>query len=240
MTETFKPHQPMYLQLRELIRTKIEEGEYQPYDSIPSENELAAEFNTTRPTVRNAVDALVEEGLLRRVQGKGVYVVDRSQELVESQKVRGFREGISAQNAVPTVKILSKNRRPAGEYYARLFSIQADDMVLVARRLNYVNNVPISIERTVIPLPIFPEIEKIDIALFSLYDAYALFGHPIAQAVERLDMVRLTARDARFLEMKENQPVMVYDCISYDEMGAAMEHSRMLRRGDRASYAVAY
>ena len=72
---------PIYLQLRELIRNKIEEGEYMPGTAIPSENKLAETFGLNRLTIRNAVDALVNEGLLRRVQGKGVFVVGKKNEI---------------------------------------------------------------------------------------------------------------------------------------------------------------
>ena len=72
---------PIYLQLREIIRNKIEDGEYMPGTAIPSENSLAQTFGINRITIRNAVDALVHEGLLRRVQGKGVFVVGKKSEL---------------------------------------------------------------------------------------------------------------------------------------------------------------
>ena len=61
---------PIYLQLREIIRNRIEEGEYLPGTAIPSENKLAETYGINRLTVRNAVDTLVNEGILRRVQGK--------------------------------------------------------------------------------------------------------------------------------------------------------------------------
>ena len=66
---------PIYLQLREVVRSKIEDGEYAPGTAIPSENLLASTYSINRLTVRSAIDALVNEGLLKRVQGKGVYVV---------------------------------------------------------------------------------------------------------------------------------------------------------------------
>ena len=72
---------PIYLQLREIIRNKIDDGEYMPGTAIPSENKLAETFGINRITIRNAVDALVNEGLLRRVQGKGVFVVGKKNEL---------------------------------------------------------------------------------------------------------------------------------------------------------------
>ena len=73
---------PIYLQLREIIRNRIEEGEYLPGTAIPSENKLAETYGINRLTVRNAVDTLVNEGVLQRVQGKGVFVVgDKYEEL---------------------------------------------------------------------------------------------------------------------------------------------------------------
>lgn len=66
---------PIYLQLREIIRNRIEEGEYLPGTAIPSENKLAETYGINRLTVRNAVDTLVNEGVLQRVQGKGVLLL---------------------------------------------------------------------------------------------------------------------------------------------------------------------
>ena len=66
---------PVSLQLREIIRAQIEEGIYPPGTAIPPENELAAQYDVNRLTVRTAIEALVYEGLLKRVQGKGVYVL---------------------------------------------------------------------------------------------------------------------------------------------------------------------
>ena len=63
---------PIYLQLREIIRNRIEEGEYLPGTAIPSENKLAETYGINRLTVRNAVDTLVNEGILStcsRVKG---------------------------------------------------------------------------------------------------------------------------------------------------------------------------
>ena len=65
---------PLYIQLREVIRSKIEDGEYLPGTAIPSENQLAETYGLNRLSVRSAVEALENEGLLKSVQGKGVFV----------------------------------------------------------------------------------------------------------------------------------------------------------------------
>lgn len=62
---------PLYIQLREVIRSKIEE-EYLPGTAIPSENQLMETYGLNRVSVRSALAALEFEGLLKSVQGKGV------------------------------------------------------------------------------------------------------------------------------------------------------------------------
>lgn len=65
---------PLYIQLREVIRNKIEDGEYPVGTAIPSESQLAETYNLNPLSVRSALSALKYEGLLRSVQGKGVFV----------------------------------------------------------------------------------------------------------------------------------------------------------------------
>jgi len=65
---------PRYVHISQQLRGMILEGTYGPGDAIPSEAELMAKFGTARGTVRQAVDVLVSEGLVRRQHGKGTFV----------------------------------------------------------------------------------------------------------------------------------------------------------------------
>lgn len=65
---------PLYIQLREVIRSKIEEEEYLPGTAIPSENQLMETYGLNRVSVRSALAALEFEGLLKSVKGKGAFV----------------------------------------------------------------------------------------------------------------------------------------------------------------------
>ena len=113
---------PIYLQLREIIRNRIEEGEYLPGTAIPSENKLAETYGINRLTVRNAVDALVNEGILRRVQGKGVFVVgDKYEENLDEHG--GFVNVMSSGTKRVSIKEQAKIYRPAGNKYANYFNI---------------------------------------------------------------------------------------------------------------------
>ena len=75
---------PLYIQLREVIRSKIEE-EYLPGTAIPSENQLMETYGLNRVSVRSALAALEFEGLLKSVQGKGVFVAGpKAKRIMES------------------------------------------------------------------------------------------------------------------------------------------------------------
>ncbi|WP_130812450.1 GntR family transcriptional regulator [Olsenella sp. Marseille-P4559] len=230
--------EPKYLQLREIVRSDIEDGVYAEGTCIPSENELSHVYGVTRMTVRNAIDALVVEGLLKRIQGKGVFVMGCHKSLGDD--ARGFRAEVSDLGLVPTVRVISKMRRPTGDLYASLFRVDPADEVYAIRRVNSVDGQPVSIERTVIPMELFPKIDEIDISVYSLYDAYRIYGHEVAYSAERLDIAYLSNRDARLLAVEPSFPVMVHDCVSYDGEGNALEHARSLRRGDLSSFTVAH
>ncbi|MFK8251342.1 GntR family transcriptional regulator [Ancylobacter terrae] len=65
---------PRYLQIAGVIRRRIEDGVWSPNEKISTLQELEAEFQVARVTVRQAVEVLQGEGLVRRIQGKGTFV----------------------------------------------------------------------------------------------------------------------------------------------------------------------
>lgn len=226
-----------YLEVRREIERRIASGDYAAGAALPSENELAAEFSTTRMTVRNAMDALVGDGTVRRIKGKGSYVNDAG---IRASRPIGFREMVRNANAEPSVRILSKCLREAGPLYARVFGIAPDDLLFHVRRLNCADGVPVSIERTVIPLALFPDIEQRDVAAFSLYETYAMYGHEVVAAREVLGVTRLGRRDANLLQVEVGHPVMTLDTLSVDAQGQPVECVAALTIGDRSAYSYLY
>lgn len=228
---------PIYLQLREVVRNKIEEGEYPPGMAIPSENELSEMYGVNRLTVRNAVEALVSEGLLKRIQGKGVFVVgDRMERDLDS--LSGFRQTIHERDAEPGTKILAKMRRKAGKKYAHIFAISEDDDIFYIRRLNSANGEPVSVEHTYVPATKVPKLDGIDLGVFSLYEVYGFYGVSPVRAYQTLDLASLEARDARMLGVEPGQAVLLFTCYTYDKTDSVIEYTRGYTRGDKCSFTV--
>lgn len=65
---------PLYKQIKEYVLNHLEQSVWQANDKIPSENELAGQFKVSRITIKNALQELIEEGLIYRIQGKGTFV----------------------------------------------------------------------------------------------------------------------------------------------------------------------
>jgi DNA-binding GntR family transcriptional regulator len=65
---------PLWKQVADIIRGQIKSGELAPGRRVPSENDLTQQYGIARGTAKKALDSLVHEGLVRRVQGKGTFV----------------------------------------------------------------------------------------------------------------------------------------------------------------------
>lgn len=228
---------PFYMQLREIVRCKIETGEYAPCTALPSENELADEYATNRQTVRNAIDTLVNEGLLRRVAGKGVYVLGKKMDR-DLEVLQGFTQTMLDRNVTPSIKVVKKITRPAGDKYAMMFGIKPEEEIFYIKRLCSGNGEPVSLEEIYVPKNLVPKIGGIDLSVFSLYEVYELYGINLDRAYQTLDLVHLEQNDARMLDMDAALPVMLFECTSYDDRGRIIEFSRSYTRGDRGRFGV--
>ncbi|MBC8585271.1 GntR family transcriptional regulator [Youxingia wuxianensis] len=237
-TEQISYRSPIYLQLREVIRAQIEEGEYPPGTSIPSENELAATYGINRLTVRNAISTLVSEGLLKRVQGKGVYVIGPKNPR-ELEAVGGFTPVTQGGNAYET-RILIKTVRPAREKYASIFGLFPEEEIYYIRRLTKLDGEPVFLEDAYIPKKVLPNLEDIDLKVFSPYEAFEYYGVRLMRTYQTLDITTLDPREGKMLGVAPQQSVMLFECTSYDQDDRAIEFTRTYVRGDRCSFVVHY
>ena len=141
---------PLYIQLREVIRNKIEDGEYPAGTAIPSESQLAETYGLNPLSVRSALSALKYEGLLRSVQGKGVFVNGPKAER-DLDTLGGYRQTMDERSIEAHTRVLIKALRKAGPYYARLLDLKEEDDVWFTRRIDYMNGEPVALEEIYIP-----------------------------------------------------------------------------------------
>ena len=238
-TNTVDYRSPVYLQMRELIRSRIAEGIYQPGGSIPSENELAAEFEINRLTVRSAVDILVKEGLLKRVQGKGVYVTGGKIEQ-DVGDLKGFTSTLQESRRKSGKKILARRVRPAGIKYASMFGIDPGDPVYYIRRLCSADGEPVSLEEIYIPQAAAPRLDGVDLSVFSLREAFQLLNVELKSGFQTLDITRIGTQEARILDTEDNRNVFLVRYTSTNSQDQVVEYGKCYIRGDKFSFRVDY
>lgn len=230
---------PIYLQLREVVRNKIEEGEYLPGTAIPSENALAEMYGINRLTVRNAIDALVYEGMLIRVQGKGVFVVGDKVER-DLDTLGGFTQTMKDKHKAPKVKVLNKSIRKAGDKFSLLFHIDPEEDIYYVKRICYADEEPFSLEEIFIPHHVVPKLDGIDLSIFTIYEVYDFYGIKLKEAYQTLDIAKLNQKDARMLGIDASLPVFLFECTSYDEKNHVIEFARTYTRGDKCDFTVRF
>lgn len=232
-------HSPLYLQLREVIRSKIESGEYLPGTPIPSENALAETYGIHRLSVRSAISALIYEGLLKSVQGKGVYVTSRKDER-DLETIGGFKQTMEQLGHKSSAKILIKATREAGPYYASLLKIDPHDSVYFIKRVLCSDGEPYSLEELYIPTTVLENLPQVDLNVFSMYQIYEFYGIRISRVWERLELEELDPMEARLLDIDSSFAVMKFQGLSYDQHGRIVEYARTYTRGDKCNFSVHY
>ena len=125
-----RPRALKHVQVREHVRSLIEQQP--PGSAAPSERELVARFGVARMTVRQALDALVAEGLLERIPGRGTFVAQPRQ---AAGRLTSFTEEIRRRGMLPESQTLLARVEQAGPGVARALDISPGDPVLHWRRL---------------------------------------------------------------------------------------------------------
>ncbi len=138
---------PLYLQLYDTIKSKIDSGEYKVGEKIPSEAQLSENYGISRITVRSALEQLVNENILVKKHGKGTYV--SMPVYVEStlNEVRGsFTKSCIKMGKVPKTSLLSVQRKRAGKYISKQLGVNEDDLIIVIKRVRCIDDIPSVLE----------------------------------------------------------------------------------------------
>lgn len=238
MEDKIDYRQPVYLQLREIVRNRIEEGEYLPGTAIPSENTLATTYGINRLTVRNAVDALVHEGVLQRVQGKGVFVVGhRYEEQLDSSG--GFVEEMNtAGSKRSSVKELVKMLRPAGNKYANYFDMDPNGLIVYAKNFITNNNDPLTIQEIFVPQDVLPEMETVNSSVFTLREIFSFYGIRLGSLQQTMEVVNEQPKIQKLLDVPEGVAIVELTCEYRDNNGRIIAMTKSYIRSDKCTFRI--
>lgn len=228
-------HIPIYIQIEEIIKQRIYLEEYGIGESIPSERELSIQFDVSRMTVRQAITNLVNSGLLYREKGRGTYVANPKLE----QPLMGltsFTEDMRARGMEPSSKVLRFEKIVPPIDIAGDLLLERDEEVFFVVRIRYANAKPMAIERTYIPVKVYPDLDekKVMGSLYALIEAR--FHQKIGNAIQQMEAAIVAKEDCRYLQIGTAAPVLIIKRISYLSDGIPFELVRSTYRADRYKF----
>ena len=216
MNALSKNDQPLFKQIIASINEGIESGAYARGSAIPSEPELCRVFNTTRMTVRRAIDALVNEGKLYRVQGKGTFASHI--ELQKTYQKHGFTSNMISLGIHPSSKVLSMGVCDPDDAIKASLEVEPGEPLFCLKRIRMADLEPIAIERVWISLKRFPKLPDYDYSETSLYEVLRVeYGLEAGYSRQKLNAVMVEGEDAQILFGAKKGVAMRMRNVDYDK-----------------------
>ncbi len=230
-----QPRPPMYFRIQQAILDQIQSGQLQPGVLLPSETDLARQYQVSRITAKRALDELVRQGRAFRQQGRGTFVAQAR--IREISGFRSYSEDIRSRGFNPSSRVLDfREVEPEASIRARLHLPEGDHAFLL-KRLRLADQEPVAVETAYLPCHLCPGLLQEDLGSQSLYklltEKYNLLP---SWADAEIEAIVPTAEDARLLTLKAGMPVLVAHRVTYTGDYDVIESVDSVYRGDRFTF----
>ena len=233
---------PLYVQLEQVIKSKIMTGELPPGERIPTEKELAQTYQVSSITARQAVLNLVQEGLLLRKQGKGTYVQESVANVknIMTLNVRGglndvVPEGLTKQK----VEVLGMQLLASPKRVSQALALGGSREVMQIRRRRIDNGVIVSYVKNYLPAEIGSQISKEDLlSLTMLQILRGKVGLPLERGVQYIEAVIADYEIASALSISIASPVLYLETIIFAEGDKPVDFVQTFYRSDQFKYTL--
>jgi DNA-binding GntR family transcriptional regulator len=220
---------PLYFQVSRGIEEAVDQGVLTPGERLPNEIEFAESLAISRPTMRRALEDLVEKGLLTRKQGVGTRIANA--QVRRRVALTSLHEDLAAAGRRPQTHVLRLEPAHIDRHAARALGIAGDVPLLYCERLRLADGQPLAILRNWLP-PQFNGITRADLESAGLYRLMGQRnGRPVV-AKQRITARSCGAAEARLLAVKRNAALISMERTAFDSTGQAVEYADNLYRAD--------
>jgi DNA-binding GntR family transcriptional regulator len=199
---------PQYRRLYEILRKHISDGVYREGDLLPSENELCQLYGMTRPTVRQALGDLANDGYIIKHQGKGsiVHLLPRE---IGILSVSGTTSAVGDRKLKTTIIVKPVLMKWPVDFMFPLSDLEKESGCIYMERVRYLDDIPIFYDISFIANINLPRITSRQFENRSLFqvlrDKYMV---EIKGGEQRIKAIPATGKISRFLHLKKDQPVL--------------------------------
>jgi GntR family transcriptional regulator len=223
---------PLYTQIQDRLFEQIRGGELSPGERVPSELELAEQFNVSRMTARKALDGLVSRGLLFRHQGKGTFVAQNVVSYNLSTML-SFSATMRALGHEVMTQVLIQDVIPAPEPVAEKLMLQPGASVALIRRLRLLDGHPAAVHTSFLDYALFAPILQVDLSTNSLLTSIErILPAPVSYSKDSVQARLVEPGDRSLLQITADSPVLNVEGVAYTANGQPIRFTRAVYRSD--------
>lgn len=221
---------------------KIKSGSLKEGDLIPKEMDLSKQFEVSRPTVRQALNMLVNDGYLKRVRGKGSYVTKPKVLQQYTQFIESYNYEMEKKGLVPSTKVLEIGLVYPNEKIQRQLRISPEEKVVKLRRLRSVSEdsslKPIILTTVYFPFRLLPDAFQYDFEQQSFYDVLNTHGIQVKKGTRLLEIKTLGKDRAALFGLPDGSPCHYISSVGFDENDHPVEYSENYYPADRNKFII--
>lgn len=224
---------PLYHQLAQQLEAAIAHGTLGPGSLLGNEIELAGRLGLSRPTVRQAIQSLVDKGLLVRRRGVGTQVVHR--QVKRPLELTSLYDDLEAAGQRPTTQVVRNETVPACAEVAAALGVAEGGEVHRIERLRLAHDRPMAFLSNYVPVGLLDlGTEKLEAT--GLYRMMRAAGITLHSARQSVGARRATAEEAERLAEPEGAALLTMRRTAYDDTGRAVEYGTHIYRASRYAF----
>lgn len=221
----------LYIQLSRIFLEEIKSGKWQLNQRIPSEGELCKKYEVSKITVRQAVNNLVSDGYLMKLQGKGTFVTSVAPVVGVAMKTR-FTEEMFGKEVIAERKILTLGEMEPPPLVKEYLKTGESIYYILSKRM--VQGETAYIEESFIPSQMLPDIRSLEVQQNSLYSVLQERGNKkIFKVIQTIEIARASMDDAKKLDLDEGVPVLVVHRLFISSDNTPVAYTKIQGRSDR-------
>jgi len=226
---------PLYVQVRDVLLEEIESGHLPEGTLLPSEPELCKLFDISRSSLRQAIQELANQGLLKRSRGKGTFIASCSPKM-SLPLMRGLTEAMQAIGANVT-SIVQKNAiEEATEEVAKNLQCPQGTQVLHIDRLRLVNDLPLRFDELYIIYRLCPGLENMDLNQSLRELLRRKFHLRVSGGIYKIKAILANEHQANSLLVQVGDPLLLAEGLDRDQHGYPFIDTTSIYRCDRYEF----
>lgn len=222
---------PMYRQIADTLRERVQRGELKPGDALPTESALQEEFAVSRVTVRQALKQLTQEAIVESIQGSGSYV-KAERVNYDIYQLTSFYEKLADRNVETHSDVKVFEAIDASPALAAKLEVGEGEKIWHVKRVRFIRQKPVTLEETWMPLALFPDLTWQVMENSKYHFIEQVKKLVIDRSEQEIVPVMPSEEAVALLGLDASQPILEKISRGYLHDGRVFEYSRNAFKSD--------